>query len=44
MWLLPTDTPGVRFNKIAKVGWWSIPSYEVFIENARVPATTWSAR
>lgn len=37
MWLLPTDTPGVRFSKINKVGWWSIPSYEVYIENARVP-------
>ncbi len=40
MWLLPTDTPGVRFNKISKVGWWSIPSYEVYIENARVPRNT----
>jgi alkylation response protein AidB-like acyl-CoA dehydrogenase len=37
MWLLPTDTPGVRFNKMAKVGWWTIPSYEVYIENACVP-------
>jgi len=37
MWLLPTDTPGVRFNKIAKVGWWSIPTYEVYIQDARVP-------
>ena len=37
MWLLPTDTPGVRMSAISKVGWWSIPSYEVFIENARVP-------
>ena len=37
MWLLPTDTPGVRFNQMSKVGWWTIPSYEVFIENARVP-------
>lgn len=39
MWLLPTDTPGVRFNKVNKVGWWTIPSYEVYIENARVPKT-----
>src|SRR5512138_2160644 len=39
MWLLPTDTPGVRFNKMAKVGWWTIPSYEVYIENACVPQT-----
>jgi alkylation response protein AidB-like acyl-CoA dehydrogenase len=37
MWLLPTDTPGVRYNLLSKVGWWCIPSYEVFIENARVP-------
>jgi alkylation response protein AidB-like acyl-CoA dehydrogenase len=37
MWLLPTDTPGVRTSQVAKVGWWSIPSYEVFIENAQVP-------
>jgi len=37
MWLLPTDTPGVDFNKMSKLGWWSIPSYEVYIENARVP-------
>lgn len=37
MWLLPTDTPGVRMSAISKLGWWSIPSYEVFIENARVP-------
>jgi crotonobetainyl-CoA dehydrogenase len=37
MWLLPTDTPGVRFSKISKVGWWSIPTYEVHIQDARVP-------
>lgn len=37
MWLLPTDTPGVRFAPVNKVGWWTVPSYEVFIENARVP-------
>jgi alkylation response protein AidB-like acyl-CoA dehydrogenase len=35
MWLLPTDSPGVRFNELSKVGWWSVPSYEVFIDNAR---------
>jgi crotonobetainyl-CoA dehydrogenase len=39
MWLLPTDTPGVRFSKIAKVGWWSIPTYEVYIQDAKVPAS-----
>lgn len=37
MWLLPTNTPGVRFDQLSKLGWWSIPSYEVFIENACVP-------
>ena len=37
MWLLPTDTPGLRFNLLNKVGWWTVPTYEVFIENARVP-------
>ena len=39
MWLLPTETPGVRCNQMKKVGWWTIPSYEVYIENARVPKT-----
>jgi alkylation response protein AidB-like acyl-CoA dehydrogenase len=29
MWLLPTDTAGVRMNPIRKVGWWTVPSYEV---------------
>ncbi len=37
MWLLPTDTPGLRFNYLNKVGWWTVPTYEVFIENVRVP-------
>jgi len=37
MWLLPTDTPGIRFNNLPKVGWHSVPTYEVFIDNARVP-------
>lgn len=37
MWLLPTNTPGLRFNLLNKVGWWTVPTYEVFIENARVP-------
>jgi alkylation response protein AidB-like acyl-CoA dehydrogenase len=39
MWLLPTDTPGVRTSQLAKVGWWSIPSYEVFIDSARAPSS-----
>ena len=37
MWLLPTNTPGLRFNLLSKVGWWTVPTYEVFIENVRVP-------
>jgi alkylation response protein AidB-like acyl-CoA dehydrogenase len=37
MWLLPTDTPGVRTQQLSKVGWWCIPTFEVFIDNARVP-------
>lgn len=37
MWLLPTDTPGLRFDTVNKVGWWTVPTYEVYIENARVP-------
>ncbi len=37
MWLLPTDTPGLRFNYLNKVGWWTVPTYEVFIENVRMP-------
>ncbi len=40
MWLLPTDTPGVTCNPMSKLGWWSIPSYEVYIENARVPRSS----
>jgi len=34
MWLLPTNTKGVRFNDLPKVGWYSIPTFEVFIDNA----------
>ena len=40
MWLLPTDNPGVRCSKISKVGWWSIPSYEVYIQDAREPRSS----
>ncbi len=39
MWLLPTDTPGVRINPLPKVGWWSVPTCEVFLENVRIPKT-----
>lgn len=37
MWLLPTDTPGVRFNNLPKAGWHTIPTFEVFIDNAVIP-------
>lgn len=37
MWLLPMDTPGVRITPIRKVGWWTIPSYELSVENACIP-------
>jgi len=37
MWLLPTDTPGIRFHQHSKLGWWTVPTYQVFVENARVP-------
>ncbi len=37
MWLVPTSTPGLRFNNLAKTGWYSVPTYEVFIDNVRVP-------
>jgi len=37
MWLLPVDTPGVRCNMLAKVAYWSVPTYEVFIDNAVIP-------
>jgi crotonobetainyl-CoA dehydrogenase len=37
MWLVPTDAPGLRFSQVSKVGWWTVPTYEVFIQNVRVP-------
>lgn len=37
MWIVPTDTPGVRINPLPKVGWWSVPTCEVFLENVRIP-------
>ncbi len=39
MWLLPTATPGVRINPLPKVGWWSVPTCEVFLEDVRIPKT-----
>jgi crotonobetainyl-CoA dehydrogenase len=37
MWLLPTNTPGLEFHLLSKLGWHTVPSYEVFIDNACVP-------
>lgn len=37
MWLLPTDTHGVKMSPVRKVGWWTVPSYELFVENACIP-------
>ena len=37
MWLVPTDTPGIRYNLLSKLGWWTVPTFEVFIDNARAP-------
>ncbi|HVN55787.1 MAG TPA: acyl-CoA dehydrogenase family protein [Anaerolineaceae bacterium] len=37
MWLLPTNTPGLSFHLLDKVGWWTVPTYEVFIDHACVP-------
>lgn len=37
MFLLPTNAPGVRINPLPKVGWWSVPTCEVFIDNVRLP-------
>jgi len=37
MFLLPTDTKGVRINPLPKVGWWSVPTCEVFLDDVRLP-------
>jgi len=37
MWLMPTDTKGVRINTLDKVGGWTIPACEVFIDGAVLP-------
>ena len=37
MWLVPTDSPGLRFNNLSKIGWWTVPSYQVFVDRVRVP-------
>jgi crotonobetainyl-CoA dehydrogenase len=34
MWLMPTDTKGVRITTLDKVGGWTIPACEVFIDGA----------
>lgn len=40
MWLLPTDTPEVQFTQVNKVGWWTIPTYEVYVKDARAPKSS----
>jgi crotonobetainyl-CoA dehydrogenase len=40
MWLLPTETPGIRYNLLSKLGWWTVPTYEVFVDGARAPRTS----
>ncbi len=37
MWLVPTDSPGLRFSQLSKLGWWTVPTYQVFIDQVRVP-------
>jgi len=37
MFLLPTDAEGVRINPLPKVGWWSVPTCEVFLDDVRLP-------
>lgn len=37
MFLLPTDTKGVRINPLRKVGIWSVPTCEVFLDDVRLP-------
>jgi crotonobetainyl-CoA dehydrogenase len=37
MWLVPTDAPGLRYSALSKVGWWTVPTYQVFIDQVRVP-------
>jgi crotonobetainyl-CoA dehydrogenase len=37
MLLLPTDTPGVRINPLRKMGWWPVPTCEVFLDDVRLP-------
>ena len=37
MWLVPTDSPGISMHALDKVGWRTIPSYEVYLNDVRVP-------
>ncbi|MDR3572493.1 MAG: acyl-CoA dehydrogenase family protein [Anaerolineaceae bacterium] len=37
MFLLPTDTKGVRISPLSKVGWWSVPTCEVFLDDVHLP-------
>jgi len=36
-WLMPTDVKGVRINTLDKVGGWTIPACEVFIDDVVLP-------
>jgi crotonobetainyl-CoA dehydrogenase len=37
MFLLPTDAKGVRISPLSKVGWWSVPTCEVFLDDVHLP-------
>lgn len=37
MWLVPTNTPGVKIVEIPKLGWWTMGSCEVFLDNVCLP-------
>jgi alkylation response protein AidB-like acyl-CoA dehydrogenase len=39
MFLLPTDTKGVRISPLDKVGWWMVPTCEVFLDDVHLPKT-----
>jgi crotonobetainyl-CoA dehydrogenase len=39
MWLLPTNTPGVKIVQIPKVGFWTMGSCEIFLDNVVLPKT-----
>jgi crotonobetainyl-CoA dehydrogenase len=37
MFLLPTDAKGVRISPLNKVGWWMVPTCEVFLDDVHLP-------